>query len=192
MSASPHQPSVGSLVNFPSPESLAESACESFCNLASVVIREGRPFRVSLSGGSTPKRLYEKLAKRSLPWDQIDWFFGDERNVPHDHEDSNYRMVHEALFGPADIPEDRIHPVPIQPEEPEVAASQYEETLRRVFDLPAAGDVPVFDLVLLGMGDDAHTASLFPHSDAIDVENRLYVENYVPKLAAFRLTETAD
>lgn len=143
---------------------------------------------VSLSGGSTPKRVYEMLASRDLPWDKIDWFWGDERNVPHDHEDSNYLMVRKALLDPAGIPADRIHAVDVQPDDPAAAAQAYENTLRDFF---AGQSQPAFDLVLLGMGDDAHTASLFPATKALTENDRWFVENWVPKFDAFRYTMTA-
>ena len=143
-------------------------------------------FRISLSGGSTPKVVYEMLAERDLPWDRIHWFWGDERNVPHDHQDSNYRMVRSALLSKVEVPKENIHPVPVDVDSPANAAREYDATLEDHF-----GDsMPAWDLVLLGMGDDAHTASLFPGTEALAERSRRFVENWVPKFDAYRYTMT--
>ena len=174
---------------FDSLETLNQSVLQAFIDLAESTIAARGVFRVSLSGGSTPKMLYESLAKQSLDWSRIEWFWGDERNVPHDHADSNYRMVREALLGPAGIPTSNVFPVPVQTDDPHKAALAYESMMRSRFD--AATPFPVWDLVLLGMGDDAHTASLFPETKAIDEHQRWFVENWVEKFNAFRYTLTA-
>ncbi len=166
--------------------SVQQAVTDSFCQLAEQTVKQNGVFRVSLSGGSTPRRVYEMLSERQLPWGQIHWFWGDERNVPHDHADSNFRMVHTALLSKVDIPAANIHAVPVDVDAPAKAAEQYEQTLRDHFDEP----FPAWDLMLLGMGDDAHTASLFPDTLALGEQNRWFVENWVPKFDGFRYTLT--
>jgi 6-phosphogluconolactonase len=160
-------------------DAFAQCAAES-------VSRRGR-FDVALSGGSTPAELYRRLARAqpALPWDRTHLWFGDERWVPPTHPDSNYRMAHETLLGPLGLTGDRVHRVETELD-PDVAAQHYEDELRAAF--PAA--VPHFDLVLLGIGEDGHTASLFPDTAALDERVRLVVANWVPKLAAHRITIT--
>ena len=167
---------------------LHETTAQAFCNFAVTSIEANGIFRVALSGGSTPKRIYELIAERNLDWTNIHWFWGDERNVPLDHADSNARMVHEALLDRVDIPRCNIHSVPVDIEDPVEAAKQYEQILRQHF-----GDVtfPTWDLALQGLGDDAHTASLFPKTNALHEQKRWFVENWVEKLASFRYTLTA-
>lgn len=173
---------------FPSTDELSVAVADAFCQSATEAIDRRGIFRVSLSGGSTPKKLYELLAKRDLDWDHIEWFWGDERNVPHDHADSNYRMVREALLN--HLPTERVHayPVPVDPNDPAATARQYEATMKKIF---REDGFPQWDLALLGMGDDAHTASLFPGTKAIEEHERWFVENYVEKFDAFRYTMTA-
>ncbi|MCA9138230.1 MAG: 6-phosphogluconolactonase, partial [Planctomycetales bacterium] len=166
--------------------SLQQSVTDSFCELAHRTVEENGVFRVSLSGGSTPKRVYEMLSERDLPWSKIHLFWGDERNVPADHQDSNFNMVKTALLDHVDIPEQNIHPVPVNVESPASAAEQYDQTLREHF----SDRWPHWDLVLLGMGDDAHTASLFPETIALGEQVRWFVENWVPKFETFRYTMT--
>ena len=171
---------------FPDIPSLQQGLTDSFVELAHRVISENGVFRVSLSGGSTPRRVYEMLAERDLPWDLIHLFWGDERNVPYDHADSNFAMVRTTLLSKVDIPQENIHPVPVDVQSPAKAAEQYDQILQDHF-----GDgMPKWDLVLLGMGDDAHTASLFPETIALNEQNRRFVENWVPKFDAFRYTTT--
>jgi 6-phosphogluconolactonase len=166
--------------------SLQQSVTDSFVELARRTVNESGVFRVSLSGGSTPRRVYEMLSERDLPWNRIHLFWGDERNVPHDHEDSNFGMVRTALLSKVDLPRENIHPVPVDVASPAKAAEQYEQVIQEHF-----GDgMPKWDLVLLGMGDDAHTASLFPETIALNEQNRRFVENWVPKFDAFRYTMT--
>ncbi|MGB7342731.1 MAG: 6-phosphogluconolactonase [Pirellulaceae bacterium] len=167
---------------------LHQSVVEAFCELADATVAAKGRFSVSLSGGSTPKRIYEMLAQRDLPWQDIHWFWGDERNVPHDHDDSNYKMVCQALLGHVPVPKTNIHPVPVNVDDPKSTAEQYEQTLRAHF---AGDEFPQWDLALLGMGDDAHTASLFPQTAALGETNRWFVENWVEKFDAFRYTLTA-
>ncbi|MGI9440882.1 MAG: 6-phosphogluconolactonase [Rubripirellula sp.] len=167
---------------------LHEATTQAFCDLANTSITSNGIFRVALSGGSTPKRIYELIAERNLDWPNIHWFWGDERNVPLDHSDSNARMVHEALLDRVDIPRSNIHEVPVDVENPAEAAKQYEQKMRQHF-----GEVnfPIWDLALQGLGDDAHTASLFPETNALQEHERWFLENWVEKLDSYRYTLTA-
>ncbi|TWU41063.1 6-phosphogluconolactonase [Novipirellula artificiosorum] len=167
---------------------LHQAAADAFCECAEQSLASRGVFRVALSGGSTPKRLYEMLAERSLNWERIHWFLGDERNVPLDSLDSNYRMICETLLEPARAPDENIHPVFVDLQNPAAAAETYEKTLRTHFPDQT---MPAWDLVLLGMGDDSHTASLFPGTAALDETERWFVANWVEKLACFRYTLTA-
>ena len=129
-------------------------------------------FTIALAGGSTPKPLYEALAAQPLPWNQIHVFWGDERYVPCDHPDSNQRMARQAWLDRVNFPPTHIHPMPTAANDPSSDAEQYNRELEQFFDLNP-GEFPAFDLVLLGMGDDAHTASLFPQTEALTVADRL-------------------
>ncbi len=130
-----------------------------------------------LSGGSTPRPLYEELARRPLPLAQLHLFFGDERYVAPDHRDSNYRMVRLAWLEPAGFPVANVHAMNTDAPEPAQAAEAHEQMLKRV--LPdAESTTPQFDIVLLGMGDDGHTASLFPGTDALGVSDRWVTVGY--------------
>lgn len=126
---------------------------------------------LALAGGSTPKPLYEALAQADLPWDKLYVFWGDERYVPADHPDSNAKMARQAWLNQVAIPTEQIYPVPTDDPDPAAAAAQYEQTLRQVLMEPTA--VPSLDIILLGMGDDGHTASLFPHTAALQVCDRI-------------------
>lgn len=127
---------------------------------------------IALSGGSTPKPLYEKLAQQNLPWDKLHIFWGDERYVPADHPDSNQRMARLAWLDKVPIPPTNIHPMPTDDADPAIAAQKHEAELQTFFNTKAA-EFPAFDVILLGIGDDAHTASLFPHTPALQVCDRL-------------------
>ncbi|NER36770.1 MAG: 6-phosphogluconolactonase [Oscillatoria sp. SIO1A7] len=134
------------------------------------IASEGRCSLV-LSGGSTPKALYEALALQNLPWDKLHIFWGDERYVPADHPDSNQRMARQAWLDRVDIPAENIHPIPTTSDET-ADAQKYEREIQEFFGI-APGEFPSFDIILLGMGDDAHTASLFPHTEALQVKDKL-------------------
>ncbi|MBW4558190.1 MAG: 6-phosphogluconolactonase [Trichormus sp. ATA11-4-KO1] len=129
-------------------------------------------FTIALSGGSTPKPLYEAISNQNLPWDKIHVFWGDERYVPPDHPDSNELMARRAWLDRVDLPVTNIHTVPTLEADPAVSAAKYEQHLREFFNSTSA-EFPALDVVLLGMGDDAHTASLFPHTAALRVHDRL-------------------
>ena len=155
---------------FEDAEALASHAARWLCGLAQG--SSGR-FAVSLSGGSTPRRLYELLAQADVPWGRMHWFWGDERFVPRDHADSNYRMAREALLARAPVPAANIHAIPTESLSPEESASAYERTLQRFHGAGAlVRERPLFDVTLLGLGEDGHTASLFPGHPALEEERR--------------------
>lgn len=135
-------------------------------------IAERDQFTVALAGGGTPKPLYEMIANQSLPWEKIHIFWGDERYVPPDHPDSNQRMAREAWLNRVAIPPENIHPMPTDAPEPAEAAAKHDAELRQFFQVEP-GQFPSLDLILLGIGDDGHTASLFPHTQALHVRDRL-------------------
>jgi 6-phosphogluconolactonase len=137
-----------------------------------IAVQERGMCTIALSGGSTPKPLYEALAGQDLPWRSLQVFWGDERYVPSDHPDSNEGMARKAWLDQVKIPKFNIHPVPTDEATPALAAYKYEEELRQMFQANL-GDFPALDIVLLGMGDDGHTASLFPHTEALEVGDRL-------------------
>lgn len=127
---------------------------------------------IALAGGSTPKPLYEKLAQQDLPWDKLHVFWGDERYVPADHPDSNQRMARLAWLDKVPIPAENIHPMQTDESDPAIAAQKHDSELQSFFN-SKPGEFPAFDVILLGIGDDAHTASLFPHTEALQVCDRL-------------------
>ncbi len=134
------------------------------------------PFRLSLSGGSTPKALYELLAsdefRDRFPWPRVAWFWGDERFVPYDHPDSNYRMTLEAMLAKAPVPPQNIHPVPVDGA-PDDAARRYEGILQDAYGATRLDPArPLFDVTLLGLGSDGHTASLLPGEPALEERER--------------------
>lgn len=175
-----------SLTVYESKERLAEAAALLFVERARRAISGSGRFAVALAGGSTPKRAYELLAntyRDDVDWSGVHVFFGDERSVPPDHEDSNFRMANEALL--SHVPVGSVHRVRGELPPPE-AAADYERELLEFFAGP-----PVFDLALLGIGEDGHTASLFPRTAALDVRDRLATENPVEKLGTTRITLTA-
>ncbi|MGF1516587.1 MAG: 6-phosphogluconolactonase [Nodosilinea sp.] len=136
---------------------------------------------LALAGGSTPKPLYQALAKQGLPWEQLYIFWGDERYVPADHPDSNAGMAKAAWLDQVPIPPDHILLAPTLQSDPATSASQYEAMIKAVFGRlqgTASDQIPEFDLILLGMGDDGHTASLFPQTDALGVADRLTTVGY--------------
>ena len=129
-------------------------------------------FTLALSGGSTPKPLYEALSQEALPWSKIHVFWGDERYVAATDKDSNQLMARQAWLDRVDIPASNIHPIKTEAKNPQQDAQQHERELHEFFQTQP-GEFPTFDLILLGMGDDGHTASLFPHTEALSVQDRL-------------------
>ena len=171
------------------PQELFQAAAAEFIALASTAIRDHEKFSVALSGGSTPKSLYSVLAKATLSWEKIFFFWSDERHVPPDHPDSNYRMAKEALLSKVPVPPENIFRVRAEEKNANVVAKDYEEALRSFFGL-RPGEFPRFDLILLGLGPDGHTASLFPNTAALNETKLLVVANWVEKFKANRITFT--
>jgi 6-phosphogluconolactonase len=173
-------------------EDLFQTAAHEWTALASQAVRNKGNFTVALSGGSTPKTLYSLLARNyaaKLPWDKTFFFWGDERHVPPDHPESNYRMVYEAMLSRVSVPAENVFRVPAEEKDAEAAACSYEHTVQTFFRL-GPGDVPRFDLTLLGIGPDGHTASLFPGTPVLRENQRLVVANWVEKFKAYRITMT--
>lgn len=156
----------------PDQAALIQRSLELTLDKIQAAIHERGLCTIALSGGSTPKPLYEAIAAQHLPWDKIHLFWGDERYVPADHPDSNQLMARRAWLDRVDIPDANIHPVPTEEILPADAARKHEEHLTEFFQT-TRGEFPVLDLILLGMGDDGHTASLFPHTEALKVVDRL-------------------
>jgi 6-phosphogluconolactonase len=173
------------------PAELFQAAATEFAALALRALQSRERFSVALSGGSTPKSLYTLLASGSIPsipWEKIFFFFGDERCVPPDHPDSNYRMARETgLF--SKVPEGNVFRIHTEVGDAHSAARAYEQTLQKFFGLQP-GEFPRFDLVLLGLGPDGHTASLFPGTAALNENSRLVVANWVDKFQTYRITLT--
>ena len=174
------------------PPALFHAAAEHFVEVAKATVKERGQFTVALSGGSTPKGLFQDLAtaeRGALPWDKMFFFWGDERHVPPDHPESNYRMANEALLSRVLVPAANVFRIPAEDADASLAAASYESTLRGFFKL-SPGQFPRFDLILLGMGPDGHTASLFPKTKALAETERLVVANWVEKFQTDRITFT--
>jgi 6-phosphogluconolactonase len=180
---------------------LALKAARHFARLADQYVIGCGQFTVALSGGSTPRAMFSILAAEpfleTVPWSSIYFFWGDERSVPPDHADSNYLMAYETLLSKVAVPEENIFRIPAELEDHDRAAREYSTTLTEFFLKRAArsktaplSNFPRFDLVLLGMGPDGHTASLFPHTAALDVTDQAAASNYVEKLQTHRITLT--
>lgn len=159
-------------------QALVAQALKLVLERAETAIAERGVFTIALAGGSTPKPLYEALAQQDLPWSQIQVLWGDERYVPPDHPDSNEGMARRAWLAHVPIPEANIHPIPTHAADPSLAAAHYEQELQQLFgaagspsELPSK--LPSIDVILLGIGDDGHTASLFPQTPALQVQDRL-------------------
>ena len=173
---------------------ICRTAADEIVHLANRTPSASKPFTIALSGGSTPRRLHVLMAgdpavRNRLPWGQLHFFWGDERHVPPDHPQSNYRMAHETLLSLASVPAENIHRVPTEEPNAVQAAEKYERELKAFFGLEP-GQLPRFDCVLLGMGSDGHTASLFPGTEALHATRRLVAANWVEKFKAYRITLT--
>lgn len=172
---------------------LMRAAAEEVVRSAAEAVRERGVFTWVLSGGSTPRDLYRALGhppyRDRLPWSTIHVFWGDERHVPPDHPDSNFRMAREAMLDAVPLQAENIHRIRAEEPDATAAAGAYEAELREFFHL-ARGEWPRFDLVLLGLGKDAHTASLFPGGEAVHEKERLVVAPWVAAQNTFRITLT--
>ncbi len=171
-------------------ESLSQTAAEMFADLAKhAIVSRGR-FSVALSGGLTPRRLYEILAdtpyREEIPWEAIHVFWSDERCVPADDPRSNAQMARQTLLSHVSVPANHVHPI-LSDLPAAVAATQYETELQGFIQ----NRPPVFDLILLGLGENAHTASLFPHTSVLDEKERWVDEVYVAEQSMYRVTMTA-
>lgn len=172
-------------------ELFSQEVADRIIEIAEHYIKKNGAFYLSLSGGNTPKSIYQQLAvrgKERIDWQRVYMMFGDERYVGKNDPDSNYRMVSEALFSKIPIPEDNILPFDTSYELPSAAAQAYEEELLRKMPLDVHG-VPIFDLILLGMGGDGHTASLFPDTDIL-MSKSLVDAVFVEKMNSMRLSVT--
>ena len=185
----PSEPQVRVL---PSDEELFRASAEKFCEIGKQAIRERGRYTVALSGGSTPKGLHHELATtfaKELPWDKVFFFWGDERHVPPDFPESNFRMAKETLLSRLPIPAEHVFRMRGELPDANQAAALYEQWLREFFH-PAAGQVPQIDFILLGIGPEGHTASLFPDTKALEENQHLVVGNYVAVHSTWRITCT--
>jgi 6-phosphogluconolactonase len=157
---------------YPDRQALVAAALTAIVDRIRSAIDERQSCSIALSGGSTPQPLYAALAQADLPWDRIRIFWGDERYVAPTDPDSNYGMTKRVWLDLVPIPAANIHPMPTNFDRPELAAAASEREILADFGLEA-GSIPIFDIILLGMGDDGHTASLFPHTAALSVVDRL-------------------
>jgi 6-phosphogluconolactonase len=178
------------VIVFEDAEKVAEYAAIKWMEIAEKAIGKTGCFTVALSGGKTPVTLYRKLAEfqKPLPWDKTHIFIVDERFVSFEHEESNFRMIYRALLGHVSIPEKNIHPVTTSTTSPAESAEKYEQELRSFFRT-GQNEFPVLDLILLGMGEDGHTASLFPGTDALK-ETRHYAVPVSPPEKKERISLT--
>lgn len=169
-------------------EDLAQAVAESLADRVSQVLQRQSHFSLALSGGRTPRFFYHLLAteyRQRIDWKRIHLFWCDERYVPHDHPASNFRMAREVLIDPLNLPPENVHPMPTAALSPSDAARQYEQQLRAFF-----GETPCFDFVLLGMGADGHTASLFPGTPALQERKHWVAVGEAPVEPRVRLTLT--
>jgi 6-phosphogluconolactonase len=172
---------------------VAHRAADLFVRESQRAPTRGR-FTVALSGGSTPRAFHTLLAappyRDQVDWSQVQFYWGDDRHVAPDDPESNFRMARETLLDKVPVREAQIHRVHTEMEDASAAAALYEDELKQEFELRQS-QFPRFDLIYLGIGPDGHTASLFPHTAALNVGDRLVVANYVPKLSTTRITLTA-
>jgi len=176
------------------PEAVTRRAAEEFLKAVNEAVAQQGSFTVALAGGSTPKALYSMLTgdpaySAKIPWRKLHFFFGDERHAPPDSSESNFHMANQTLFSKVLIEPEQITRIIGEYGETEKAAREYEQDLREYFKLKE-GEYPRFDLVLLGMGDEGHTLSLFPGTKALQASNRIVVHNWVGKFFTERITLT--
>jgi 6-phosphogluconolactonase len=180
----------------PDATAIARRTAQKFVEAAAAAVKEKGYFRVALAGGSTPKALYALLVndpalRAQVPWDKMQVFFGDERHVGPDHPASNFRMVTEAMISKSPLKPAQVTRIKGEYQDANQAAREYELAIRSYFKL-ADSEFPRFDLVLLGMGSEGHTASLFPGTKALHEKQRIAVSNWVGKLLVERITLTAS
>jgi 6-phosphogluconolactonase len=174
------------------PQELFSAAAEEVVGAATDAVAQRGRFTIALSGGSTPKGLFNLLATNALtvlPWERMFFFWGDERHVPPTDPDSNYRMAQETMLSKVPVPPGNVFRMAAENPDAEAVAEDYEKTLWKFFELEP-GQIPVFDLILLGMGPDGHTASLFPGTAGLQEKSRLVIANWVEKMKTSRLTFT--
>ena len=179
---------------FADAEAMSRVAAETIVNHISESLQTRDVYTIALSGGSTPRRLYSLLAGDSglrgrIPWDRIHFFWSDERHVPPDHPESNYHLAFETMLSSAPIPPGNIHRIHGEDPDAEKAAANYAEEIHRTFNI-VKGDLPRLNCVLLGIGTDGHTASLFPGTSALEEAKHLVVANWVEKFQSYRITMT--
>jgi len=179
----------------PDAAAIANRCAQKFVEIAAAAVAEKGSFDVALAGGSTPKLLYSLLVndpglRSQVPWDKMHLFFGDERHVKPDHADSNFRMATESLISKSPLKHEQVTRIKGEYSEAEDAAKEYEQYLRTYYKL-AEGQFPRFDLVLLGMGNEGHTLSIFPGTKALRETRRIAVHNWVGKVLMDRITLTA-
>jgi 6-phosphogluconolactonase len=176
----------------PTADEIAKLAADAFAQTVVQAVQARGIARVAVSGGSTPKAVFELLAGEPylsvIPWPQLQLFWVDERCVPPTHEESNYRMTKAAMLDKVPLPAENVHRMEGELD-PEEAASRYEATIRNAFRLEGA-QTPTFDLIWLGLGPDGHTASLFPHTDGLHEMSRIVMANHVPQKDVWRITLT--
>jgi 6-phosphogluconolactonase len=178
----------------PTPDDVCRVAADRIADCARQAIAARGRFCLVLAGGSTPRRLYQLLARppyrTRIDWSRIEFFWGDERPIPPEHADSNYGLAYGELLSTVPVATARIHRMPAEDPDLALAADRYERELAGVFAAQPGGEPPVLDLVLLGMGADGHTASLFPHTAALRETRRWIVANNVPQIQSRRMTMT--
>ncbi len=193
MNTSTHSATKATILVSRSSDQAYTDAAEFILRCAEQAIASKGAFTIALSGGSTPKRLYELLASPAwrdrIPWNKIEFFWGDERYVPPTDSSSNYRMTNEAMLSKVSVSAERIHRVPTELEPPEAAAESYENEIRRV--VPSrSGAVPEFDLILLGLGTNGHVASLFPFQPALHEKSKVVISEYIEEVKMTRISLT--
>jgi len=174
------------------PQDLFAAAAEEVVRAANDAVAQRGRFTIALSGGSTPRNLFNLLATNArtvLPWDRMFFFWGDERHVPPTDPESNYRMADESLLSKVPVPPANVFRIAVENPDAAAAAAAYEQTLQKFFAL-SPGQFPIFDLILLGMGPDGHTASLFPGTAGLQERSRLVIANWVEKFKTNRITLT--
>ena len=189
------QPGPREVVVLPDAAAITKRSAEEFLKSVNDSVAQKNSFTVALAGGSTPKALYAMLSddptySSKIPWEKLHFFFGDERHAPPDSPENNFHMANQTLFSKGLVKPEQITRIKGEYDDTEKAALEYEQALRAYFKL-RDGEYPRFDLVLLGMGDEGHTLSLFPGTRALHATNRIVVRNWVGKLFTERITLTA-